>query len=449
MKTLPASKLRVPGTMIGFGLLFLMFISTASASASGFGPGDLLVALTNGDIQVRSATDGTYKNTIAGAFPAPAKGMALDSSGNLLVAYFWTGDHAGGNTVVKFAPDGSVIGTFGSGYNCQPSGINVDAHGNVYVGESECNGNLLKFDSSGTLTTTFAPTFDVGGVRWIDLAADGCTMYYTSSGLNVSRFNVCTTPPTQLPNFPLPLESGAAALGLRVLPDGGIILAAAYDIRHLDASGNPVGIPINIVNDNGLVGIWLDNNATTFWVSSFETGTVYKFDIASQTNLLEFSTGVNGVGAKGVLVVPGNTPTSLPGRMTGGGTFAAADGTIVSHGFELRCNAQDPRQNLEVNWGKGEKFHLDTVTTVTCLDDPAINPTPPPAPFDTMILTGTGKYDGQSGATISLVFTDAGEPGTNDSVQMVIKDSGGNTILSVPATKLLGGNQQAHRETGN
>lgn len=445
MKSQPVWKVLAPAAMIGFGLLVLIFVSAVSASASGFGPGDLLVALTDGTVQVRSTTDGTLKTTLVPPFQATANGLALDASGNLLVSYWWTADFSNGNTVGKFAPDGSYLGTFGSGYSCQPSGIAVDGSGNVYVGDPQCDGKLLKFNSAGTLVQIFAPVTENTGVRWIDLASDGCTMYYTSAGLDVLRYNVCTS--TQLANLnwsPLPLESGADLLGLRITPDGGVIAAATYDARKLDASGNLVGTPYKVVNDNGIAGIWLDKDGTSFWASSFETGTVYKFDIATHAVLLEFSTGL---GAKGIIIVP--QPTPVPGRMTGGGTFAAVDGTIVSDAFQLRCNAQDPRQSLDINWGNGQRFHLDTVATVTCYDDPAINPGSPSTPFDTMVLTGTGQYNGQSGATISLVFTDAGEPGFNDGVQMVIKDSGGNTVLSVPATTLLTGSQQAHRETGN
>jgi hypothetical protein len=134
--------------------------------------------------------------------------------------------------------------------------------------------------------------------------------------------------------------------------------------------------------------------------------------------------------------------------MTGGGNFVAANGTIVHHGFELRCDASDPRQNLEVNWGVGQNFHLTGVTSVVCFDDPAINPTPPAAPIDTLVLVGTGSFNGVTGATIQLTFTDAGEPGTSDSVQMTIRDAQGNVVLNVPLTHLIGGNQQAHKATG-
>jgi hypothetical protein len=39
-------------------------------------------------------------------------------------------------------------------------------------------------------------------------------------------------------------------------------------------------------------------------------------------------------------------------------------------------------------------------------------------------------------------------PGTNDGVQMAIKDSQGNVVLDVAVTTLIDGNQQAHRVTG-
>jgi hypothetical protein len=63
-------------------------------------------------------------------------------------------------------------------------------------------------------------------------------------------------------------------------------------------------------------------------------------------------------------------------------------------------------------------------------------------------LTGTGRYNGQDGATITLTFTDAGEPGRDDGVQMQIKDANGTVVLDVAATTLTDGNHQAHRETG-
>src|SRR5262249_3086086 len=137
-------------------------------------------------------------------------------------------------------------------------------------------------------------------------------------------------------------------------------------------------------------------------------------------------------------------PGSVSGRMTGGGNFRAADGTAVSHEFELRCNASDPRQNLDITWGEGNKFQLDGISAATCYNDPAIHAKKPNSAINTLVLSGAGTYNGQSGTTIQLLFSDAGEPGRNDRVQMMIKDVGNNVILNVPPTTLMNGNHQAH-----
>ena len=161
----------------------------------------------------------------------------------------------------------------------------------------------------------------------------------------------------------------------------------------------------------------------------------------------------------------------IPGRMTGGGSVFQGPRSIdsaqvdnngrVTHGFEIRCgsdlNPSTTNNSLEINWGvPGDKhrFHLDdTLISADCSFDPSVgSPNPPPAGFNTFVGDGTGKLDGQSGATIHFVFTDAGEPGgTNgnpppDTAAYLITDAGGTVVLNVPATALTFGNQQAHAQ---
>jgi hypothetical protein len=430
-----------------FGLFLLLFVSSGSAFAIGFSTGDILVALTNGTVQVRGA-DGTLKGTLSGPITGQAKGLAFDAEGNLLVSYWWNEAHTSGNTVGKFLRDGTFAGTFGSGYSCDPTGIAVDKNGNVYIGEASCSGEILMFNSAGNSVDIFPAFAEGGGPRWLDLAADGCTMYYTSDGKFVQRYNVCTE--TQLSNFnPLPLGSGdAAALGLRIMSTGGVIVADTYDVRRLDSSGNVVAV-YDAIADQGFAAVFIESDGKSFWTASFDTSNVYKFDIATGAILMSFNANVPGARSKGVIVVPPHEepPDTALGRMTGGGNFLATNGTVVHHGFQLRCNVRDPRQNLEVNWGKGENFHLLSVTSITCSDNPALDPENPEAPIDTLVLTGTGRYNKED-ATISLIFTDDGEPGVDDGVQMVIKDAGGNVVLDVALTTLVHGNHQAHRATG-
>ncbi len=130
--------------------------------------------------------------------------------------------------------------------------------------------------------------------------------------------------------------------------------------------------------------------------------------------------------------------------MTGGGSVFTSDGVRVTHGFELYCTTSLMPNKLEVNWGKGKRFHLTELTSASCSDDPAISPAPPDAGFDTYRGSGTGTYNGVPGATADWTFTDAGEPGGGtDSVTLTIRDASSNVVLSVTGT-LSSGNHQAH-----
>jgi hypothetical protein len=130
------------------------------------------------------------------------------------------------------------------------------------------------------------------------------------------------------------------------------------------------------------------------------------------------------------------------GRMTGGGSVFTSGKERVTHGFTLRCDAAAKPNNLEVNW-KGNSFHLESLSSAVCTDDPAIQPQQPKTAFDTYTGAGTGRLNGVSGATATWVFTDAGEPGKNDRAQIVIKNNLGATVLTVSGN-LDKGNQQAH-----
>jgi hypothetical protein len=131
------------------------------------------------------------------------------------------------------------------------------------------------------------------------------------------------------------------------------------------------------------------------------------------------------------------------GFMTGGGSVFTSGGVRVTHGFQLNCDSSKTPNNLQINWGKGNKFHLTSLTSALCSDDPAISPEPPGADFDTYVGEGTGKYNGVPGATAEWTFTDAGEPGTSDTATIVVKDASNAIVLSVSGT-LTNGNHQAH-----
>ena len=144
----------------------------------------------------------------------------------------------------------------------------------------------------------------------------------------------------------------------------------------------------------------------------------------------------------------------FPGRMTGGGSvFVGSNSMRVTHGFEIHCGSnKNPAgpgpNNLEVNW-PDHQFHMDTLTLGHCeCNSTLLPPHPPSAGFNEFIGAGTGKLDGVEGASISFIFTDQGEPGTNDTESMTVTDNTGTTVLSFGTTKLTFGNHQAHSGHG-
>lgn len=149
----------------------------------------------------------------------------------------------------------------------------------------------------------------------------------------------------------------------------------------------------------------------------------------------------NGIDDDGDGKVDEDCPVAV-GRMTGGGSISKSD---VRHGFELHCDATDAPNRLEINWDKGNKFHLESLTSATCVDDPSIAPNPPAAGFDTYHGKGIGRYNGVSGYTATWTFTDAGEPGVNDYATLTIVDPANNPVLTVSGL-LKNGNHQAHNE---
>jgi len=406
-----------------------------------FSAGDVFVSLHTGEVQWRHA-DGSLVMVLTNTIPGKAEGMTFDAALNLYVTHHCADSFClTGNTVERFNSSGVSLGSFGMGYNCNPNSLVFDASRSLYVGQLDCSYDILQMDGSGTLVASSNAATENRGTDWIDMSLDGCTMLYTSSGPNVLRYNVCAKSQMSVFNA-APIASGESH-GLKVLGDGGILVATANDITRLDAAGDIVQTYDVAGKPNLWLGIDLVGDGT-FWASNFGSSDVVHFDLTTGAALGSFNTGTPPQTVKSVAVV--RAPTLVTrGRMTGGGSIFTDTGMRVTHGFELHCDASKNPNNLEVNWGPGDRFHLDTLTFAECSDDPLINPTPPAAPFDTYRGRGTGKYDGVDGATAEWTLTDAGEPGRQDQFALTVRDAGGNVVLSFSRKYLTYGNHQAHK----
>jgi hypothetical protein len=264
--------------------------SNGPAGTETFAAGDLFISMENGPVQWRRA-DGTLVRTLAGAIPGTGEGMGFDAAGNLYVTRWRldTNPDTSGNTTEVFDVHGQSLGAFGSGYDCDPHAIVFSQAGTAYIGQAGCTGAVLKIVPGQTpIALGVAP--DNQGSFWIDLAADGCTLYYTSWGPNVKRFNACTG--VQRPNFntaPLP---GGEAHDLRVLPDGGVLVSSGEIIARLDASGALVRTYTVPGESSPWTGLDLVGDGT-FWAGNYESSNVYRFDLTNGTVLSGLNTGTS------------------------------------------------------------------------------------------------------------------------------------------------------------
>ena len=102
------------------------------------------------------------------------------------------------------------------------------------------------------------------------------------------RFDVCTN--MQLPKFntqPLP---GDTVYHLRILPDGGVLVADSQYIVRLDASGNQIQTYFVLTEGNWWTGLDILPDGT-FWANNLATGNVFQFDLASGAVLSVFNAG--------------------------------------------------------------------------------------------------------------------------------------------------------------
>lgn len=136
------------------------------------------------------------------------------------------------------------------------------------------------------------------------------------------------------------------------------------------------------------------------------------------------------------------------GRFTGGGKQVAVGVVTVTKGFEVDCDLHKPSNNLEINWsdtGGTHQFHMLTFDSAVCTLNG--NPAPPKAPVNTIVASGTGRYDGVVGFTVQFTLIDNGEPGVgNDEAGFLVFETlhPSNVVLNVPVATITGGNIQAH-----
>jgi hypothetical protein len=165
-----------------------------------------------------------------------------------------------------------------------------------------------------------------------------------------------------------------------------------------------------------------------------DTGCTIRVEVIKEPKDIHFELVGEPTGSIDVVLV-----AAKRGRMSGGGSVFDAAGVRYTHGFQVRCQGGGPN-NLQIGWGSGNSFHLESLTAVVCFDDPNLSEGKPTAGFDTLLANGLGRRNGVSNTPVWFHFTDDGEPGKGvDLAEFMI---GAAPVVSGP---LDSGNHQAHR----
>jgi len=303
-----------------------LLVATAWAGPFTFQKGDIVVGVGLGHYKVFDPVGNllTTLDTTSGS--SEDTGGAFDSNDNLIVTNFEA------NSVSEFDKNGNLINpTFGSGYNFNPESVTFDHSGHVFIGQADGNAQVLEFNSTGTaLLNSFSPMRENRGTDWIDMGPDGHTLFYTSEGHNIMRFDTATS--TQLSNFATGLP-GPTAYALKDLPNGDVLVADTNQVLLLGTNG----AIIRSYTDPSLVNAFALNilpDGKSFITANIDsTGEIFQFNIATgaleQTIFPSPSSDVAGLIVFGELGV-GPPPTAPePGTLLLVGTGAVGLAGLV------------------------------------------------------------------------------------------------------------------------
>jgi len=229
---------------------------------------------------------------------------------------------------IVFDPQGRLlIGYFGDNYSVLGSPPSNPL--SAYVRRVD---GIAGLDDPGPAATAeiFHVEFENSGSDYIDVTADGNTLFYTSAGRRILRFDLANN--VQLSDFALlPVQSGVprpGARGLRLLGStstAGLIVAYGDRVLRLDSSGNVIQTYIPTETDlaQNLDKVELIADRTQLLVSDQLSTNVFRFDLETGEELERTDTGLPAGQLCGFSIDEGFragvSPPTPPGGGGGGG----------------------------------------------------------------------------------------------------------------------------------
>jgi hypothetical protein len=270
----------------------LLFLAAVLASAAIFPlaaqgvtawqVGDVFAGVSNGQYKVYD-NNGTFKETISQGVPGFTTGCQFNNAqDHLYTTNFST------NQIFRFQdPSPHLIDQMVPTPGLTPptdasnESISFMASGNYLVGHADGGADVHQYTETGLLVAEYDVGREFRGSDWIDLAANQTTLFYTSEGMRVLRFDIGTN--TQMADFAASLP-GSNAYALRILPpgdgSGGVLVADTQTVVRLDGSGTVVQ-QYDAPGEDNWFALNLDPNGTSFWSGDLGTNNFYRFNIAT------------------------------------------------------------------------------------------------------------------------------------------------------------------------
>jgi hypothetical protein len=299
-----------------------------ATAATPLAKGNVLLSIGGGKVDEYTPTGTLVKTLDSTTGTTENDGMCFDSSGNL---YSTNGFTYG--SVAKFDDTGTLVNKDfippASTQNGHPESCVVNSAGNIFVGLPDHSPTVVQeYSSSGALINTFPVTAENRGSDWLDLAKDQCTLYYTSEGDSLFRYNVCTK--TQL--TPLTTTLPGDCFAHRLLADGTILVACEANVVHLSSTGAVLKtFTAASLGDSGgfLFAMNIDPDGKTFWTADYDTGLVIHANISDGTVVNHF-THSGDDGPYGGLAVVGELTQSIPSTTTTSTTSTTVPATTTT-----------------------------------------------------------------------------------------------------------------------
>lgn len=272
------------GTVIALSLLLF---PTQAAHAVLYQNGDVFIGLGKGKIG-HYKSDGTFIENLATTVSSGENtGMCFDGTGDLYVTNWTVGK------MTKFDNAGALlIHPWGlNPFSAHPEDCLVNMAGDVYAGEVDGANKLTKFDQAGNFIADWSPATQVRGMDWFDLAADQKTIFYTSEGSSIKRFDVSTPSGTQLADFKTGLSGPCYAL--RIRDNGEVMVACTNQVYQLDSSGvvlqTYTKASLGFSSSALLFAMNLDPDGTSFWTANYFNGKIVRAKISDGSVLTTFT----------------------------------------------------------------------------------------------------------------------------------------------------------------